>query len=114
MMNGWLEVTLTGMVFESREGERAVSNDKNNDRFHFYTTTVDMDKVMYQDILAIATDTSREIADYPGAALVFVAQPISPSMTAASTKTGGNSLGLLQNTNMMCPSPLPLPPLPWY
>ncbi|PUU73508.1 hypothetical protein B9Z19DRAFT_918520, partial [Tuber borchii] len=34
-------------------------------------------------------------------ALIFVAQPISPSMTAASMKTGGNALGLPQNTNMI-------------
>lgn len=109
MMSGWLEVTLIGMVFENREGEGLVSNDENGDRFNFYTTTVDMDKGIYQDILSIAADTSGEIADYPGAALIFVAQPISPSMTAASMKTGGNALGLPQNTNMMCPSPLPTP-----
>jgi len=111
-MSGWLEVTLIGMVFENREEEGVVSDDENDDRFNFYTTTVDMDKDMYQDILSIATDTSGEIADYPGAALIFVAQPISPSMTAASMKTGGNALGLPQNTNMMCPSPLPLLPYP--
>ncbi|RPA97002.1 FAD-binding domain-containing protein [Choiromyces venosus 120613-1] len=69
--------------------------------YNFYTTTVDMHKDMYQDILSIATDTSEKIAKYQGAALIFVAQTISPTMTAGSAKTGGNALGLPQNTNMM-------------